>query len=186
MFKMQRFFIADFLKHSSRRENRWVDRLLQLDAKRARLFCQKRLHSRPMLGRPSLQESEIFFLHRYGEQCHEGKVRSPMAKSNGSNGSGNASVSLESKRPATPLKDAAGRKTKTGLSPLELDAERYRSIHVVPIAAKLHPGTATEGVLVVERHLETAIHDRGITAPLTAGCRRDRDPRGTCPRRAVR
>jgi len=34
------------------------------------LFCQERLHGNSLLGRPSLQEIEIFFRHGYGEQCH--------------------------------------------------------------------------------------------------------------------
>jgi hypothetical protein len=70
MIKVLRFSIGGLIKHASRGENRWVYRLLELEPQSVCLFCQERLHGNSLLGRPSLQEIEIFFRHGYGEQCH--------------------------------------------------------------------------------------------------------------------
>jgi hypothetical protein len=75
MIKVLRFSIGGLFNHSGSCKNRWVDRLLELETQSVCVFCQERLHGSSLLGRPGLQEIEIFFRHGYGQQCHTGTLR---------------------------------------------------------------------------------------------------------------
>ena len=74
MIEMLCFCIGGLFKHSACRENRWMDRFLELETQSVCLLCQERLNGSSLFGRPSLQEIEIFLRHGYGKQCHTGTL----------------------------------------------------------------------------------------------------------------